>query len=125
MRGTLHLNNIAACCILGLNANERVHTQRLRIDVEIQVDFLQSLRQQDTSGTVDWSTLPRELAAILEHEKFYLAETACVALARRVLSHSNAAWTRIRLTKLEADTGAESVAAEFEAHANELISANM
>ena len=120
MRGSLLLNDIEFDCILGLNPEERVRPQKVRLDVEIEVDFLRSEAQESTKDTVDWSSLPRALSQHMQESRFFLAESACLALARKVLGHSNALWTRVKLTKLEANTGATSVAAMLEARQGEL-----
>ena len=119
MRGSLTLANIETECILGILPEERTQPQKIRLDVEVQVDFLESVGATTAAQTVDWSVLPKKLVQVLVDGKFHLAETACCELLKNVFLFPKAHSAKVTITKLEAVTGATSVSATLEATAEE------
>jgi dihydroneopterin aldolase len=120
MKGTLELRNIRCTCIIGVYEEERLQQQEVSLDVTVEVDFLSLRDKKNTEGTVDWAKLPESLCSLLKEHQFYLAEDACLALGKYIATHTVAQSVKVALTKLEAATGATSVAAILEATAEEL-----
>ena len=113
MRGILKILVIEISCIIGNFDWERKKEQRIRLDIEIETDFGSCYGMSNTSKTVDWGDATREAEEILKKGRYYLAETACVDIAKRILKRPAALAVTVRLAKLEAVKNAQQVCAEL------------
>ena len=74
---TISLVDLEIICIIGIHPHERVQEQKLFIDINLDVDFEDSIISDDINDTIDY-TLIAELAtqlAILK--KYQLIESFC------------------------------------------------
>ena len=82
---TISLVDLEIICIIGIHPHERVQEQKLFIDINLDVDFEDSIISDDINDTIDY-TLIAELAtqlAILK--KHQLIESFCSDLNNLLL----------------------------------------
>ena len=58
---TISLVDLEITCIIGIHPHERIHEQKLFLDINLEVDFKDSTIPDDINSTIDY-TLIAELA---------------------------------------------------------------
>jgi dihydroneopterin aldolase len=72
----LRLNGIEVLCIIGDLPEERIHEQRLMVDVELSLDLSLAAESDDLEETVDYAELSRKIRLSLKEAKCRLIERA-------------------------------------------------
>ena len=100
-------------CIVGLYSRERHTPQRLRVDVELELDTQPAAERGRLSATVNYASMAAQIAFLLRSCRFQLLESAAHVLARTLLAppapgerRAPIMRARVRLTKPEALGGA-------------------
>lgn len=78
---TLKLNGIEVECILGDLPEERIHEQKVFVDVALSLDTSVACESDDINGTIDYSILVGEIREALEEGKCRLMERAAAMVA--------------------------------------------
>jgi len=99
MQSKIKIQKLKVNCILGVYAEERKKPQDIFVDVEIETDFSKSYGDSNTKNTIDWNTLSEEIIDKLIAEKYFLAETACIELAKWILEMPLAKSVKISIFK--------------------------
>ena len=110
----LELNGIDVDCGLGERADERVRTQRLRIDVALTIPD----RAGETDGlcdTVDYAALTEKIRTALVAAKCKMIERAARIVCDLCLADAKVSAARVRVTKSGAIAHLESASAVVEA----------
>ncbi len=114
MDGIISIKELVFPAILGINPAERLHEQRLSLNIEIRCDFSLSRNAQCCESTVDWAKTATTARTFIQEHRFYLAETAVLGLAELLLENPLAKAVKVQLAKLEADIGAAELSASIE-----------
>ena len=89
----------------GVHPEERRDGQLFGIDVTIETDVSDAARTDDLAQTVDYSTLARQVAAIVSGPPVDLIETLAVRVADACLAHQGATAVEVAVHKPQAPLG--------------------
>ncbi len=80
------LRDLKVQCVIGVNPDEKIRTQALRLDVRLYVDTRAAAMSGLLSRSVDYSFVATQLSFILTQARFRLLESAAEALAQYLLT---------------------------------------
>jgi len=89
----------------GVHPEERRDGQLFGIDVTIETDVSAAARDDDLAQTIDYSSVARQVAAIVAGQPVDLIETLAVRLADACLAHPGASAVEIAVHKPQAPLG--------------------
>ena len=117
----IFIQGIEVDCIVGLYPHERHTPQRLRVDVELELDTEPAAVRERLSATVNYASSAAQIAFLLRSCRFQLLESAAHVLARILLAppapgerRAQIMRVRLRLTKPGALSGAGVPALQIE-----------
>ena len=110
----LELNGIDVDCIIGERADERVRTQRLRVDVALTVPD-RAGETDELRDTVDYVALTEKIRTALIAAKCKMIERAARIVCDLCLEDAKVSVAKVRVTKTGAIAHLESAAAVIEA----------
>ena len=110
----LELNGIDVDCIIGERADERVRTQRLRVDVALTVPD-RAGETDELGDTVDYAALAEKIRAALVAAKCKMIERAARIVCDLCMEDAKVSAARVRVTKAGAIAHLESASAVIEA----------
>lgn len=120
-RDIIFIQGIEVDCIVGLYPHERHTPQRLRVDVELELDTEPAALRERLSATVNYASAAAQIAFLLRSCRFQLLESAAHVLARILLAppapgerRAQVMRVRLRLTKPGALSGAGVPALQIE-----------
>lgn len=113
MIGTITIHELAVDCIIGVAEEERSRPQPLRVDIAVDINFMESLGKHDVANTANWHLIAETVETLLREKKYHLAETACLDIARTLLKNPHMKGVRIRITKHTSLKTAKEVSAEL------------
>jgi FolB domain-containing protein len=73
---SVEICGLSCRCIIGIRSRERRVAQRVRIDVELQLDLEKAGKSGRIAHTVDYSRASTELVALLKFRRYLLLEVA-------------------------------------------------
>lgn len=102
-RDTIRVNQLRCQCLIGILPHERLTPQPLTVDLEVALDVEAAATTGNLAASIDYSELAALIRFILETGKFYLIESAAIAIARVTLLRAPVAQSVcVLLTKSEA-----------------------
>lgn len=110
----LELNGIDVDCVIGERADERVRTQRLRIDVALTIPDCAG-ETDELCDTVDYAALTEKIRTALVAAKCKMIERAARIVCDLCLADAKVSAARVRVTKSGAIAHLESASAVVEA----------
>ena len=110
----LELNGIDVDCVIGERADERVRTQRLRIDVALTTPD-RAGETDELCDTVDYAALTEKVRTALVAAKCKMIERAARIVCDLCLADAKVSAARVRVTKSGAIAHLESASAVVEA----------
>jgi len=110
----LHLRGI-----LGINDWERQHRQDIMINVVLEVDTRAAAASDDIEDSLNYRTLTKTIATLVDGSSFQLIEALAEAIARLCVCEFGAATARVRVEKPGALRFARSVGVEIERGADD------
>ena len=110
----LELNGIDVDCVIGERADERVRTQRLRIDVALTIPD-RARETDELCDTVDYAALTEKVRTALVAAKCKMIERASRIVCDHCLADAKVSAARVRVTKSGAIAHLESASAVVEA----------
>ncbi|MDF1644664.1 MAG: dihydroneopterin aldolase [Pseudomonadales bacterium] len=75
MIGTVLIDRLELDCIIGIMPAERIHTQPLFIDVEMDCDFSAAATSEHISDAVDYAEISALLGKLIQDKAYQLVET--------------------------------------------------
>ena len=109
----LELNGIDVDCIIGERPDERVRTQRLRVDVSLTVSD-RAGETDELGDTVDYAALTEKIRAALVAAKCKMIERAAKVVCDLCLADAKVSAAKVRVTKSGAIPHLESAAVTIE-----------
>ena len=85
MSGRICIDELMVDCLIGCLATERIQTQRIRVDLWIELDIQRPADTDDLSKTWNYASLTQQVIFILQSGRFYLLESAGRMLLRYLL----------------------------------------
>ena len=82
----IFIQGIEVDCIVGLYPHERHTPQRLRVDVELELDTEPAAVRERLAATVNYASAAAQIAFLLRSCRFQLLESAAHVLARILLA---------------------------------------
>lgn len=117
MIGTVLIDRLELDCIIGILPTERVHTQPLYIDVEMDCDFSAAAISEHISDAVDYAEISTLLGKLIREKAYQLVETL-VSEACDLILQTAPRVMRVAVTarKPNAVGNADAVGARMEKH---------
>ena len=109
----LKLNGIEVECVIGERPDERTRTQRLRVDVELELAAT-AAETDELGDTVDYAALTETVRATLRAATCRMIERAAKVVADACLADGKVASVTVRVTKFGAIPHLESATAVYE-----------
>lgn len=127
MKCQIAVSNLRVNCIIGALAREALHSQTIRVDLELVADTRDAERTDNLKETWNYAELCRDVEFILQSGRFYLLEAAGSILLRYLLlppvpddPRPKVESASVTLTKFGALPGEAQPQVRFEATTNEV-----
>ena len=98
----IFLENIELACSIGVHPHEERALQRVRIDVEVQLDLATEPAVDRLSATLDYEALHAHVCQIVRSRHFALQETLARALYEACGALDGVVGVRVSTRKLDA-----------------------
>lgn len=96
----IRIHRLELDCIVGIRPPERVHQQRVRLDLGLHADVSQAGRTGRISMTADYDQVAHEIAALLSFRRYHLIEMAAEEVAAMLLGiHAGVQRVDVRIEK--------------------------
>lgn len=95
----------------GVYAEEKLHEQPFRVDLELSLDTREAAAHDDLALSVDYAKLYGQVRELVEHRSFALLETLAEQLAELALSAERVQAVRVRVEKSRASYRGQQFAA--------------
>lgn len=115
------IRDLALRGIVGINDWEREHRQDIVINLVLEVDTRPSAASDDIADSLNYRTLTKAVAALVDESSFHLIEALAEALARLCIVEFRARSVRVRVEKPGALRWARSVGVEIERGADDFF----
>ena len=109
----IHIRDLAARCIVGINPDERVNKQDIVINLTLHADLRKAGRTDDIADTVDYKAVKRKVLALVEGSSFLLLERLAEAIAGACLAQPGVRRVRVLVEKPAALRFARTVGVEI------------
>jgi len=109
----IHIRDLAARCIVGINPDERVNKQDIVINLTLHADLRKAGRTDDIADTVDYKAVKRKVLALVEGSSFLLLERLAEAIAGACLAQPGVRRVRVLVEKPAALRLARTVGVEI------------
>ena len=113
-RDRIHIQDLLARCIVGLNPDEREAEQDVLINLTLWADLRAAGRSDDVQDTVDYSRLKKRILETVEASDDLLIERLAQRVADLCLDDPRVDRVVVRLDKPGALRFAKSVAVEID-----------
>ena len=120
MRGDrIIIRDLALRGVIGINDWEREHRQDILLNLVLEVDTRVAAASDDIDQSLNYRTLTKAIAALVEGSSFHLIESLAEAVARLCVVDFGAGSARVRVDKPGALRWARSVGVEIERGADD------
>ena len=92
------IESLEVCAIIGLHPHERLHPQRIVVDLELSIPVV--THDDALMQSVDYAVVSSDISALLEREKFQTLEFAAQSIIGNIFDRWNVVQAvRCRLRK--------------------------
>lgn len=109
----IHIRDISAQCVIGINGEERVKTQEVVINITLHADLSRAAVTDDFQDTVDYKAVKRRVLALVEGSHFFLIEALAEAIAQACLDFEKVENVDVLVEKPGALSRARTVGVEI------------
>lgn len=95
-KGTVVIRDLCFDCIIGILPHERISPQPLLLDVDMVIDFSDSIASENVVDTVDYAEISAALEQIAVDGQFQLVETFAAKACAHVIEH----YSRVEQVKM-------------------------
>ena len=113
-RRCLFIHNLVVPCAIGVHAHERRGTQRVQINVWVQVTDGERPHEDRIANVVSYETIVDGIRAIIDCGHINLVETLADRIIDLCLTDERAHCARVRVEKLDVYSDAAGVGVEVE-----------
>ena len=110
---TLFIKNLKVTCVIGVNPDERVRQQEIRMQLFLWTDMAKASRSDNLEAALDYRTIYKEVVKRVEHSTFYLIERMVYEVATICLQYPLTQKVTVILEKIGALKKAESAGIEL------------
>ncbi|MCH9627986.1 MAG: Dihydroneopterin aldolase [Chlamydiales bacterium] len=114
MEGVIKIEELRISCVVGIHAHERGQEQELFVDVEVKLNFAESVQTDSIADTVDYAAVCGVCQKLAQTRQYHLIETFAYEALHAVLDTFPLTWAKIRVRKPEALPAAKWASVEFE-----------
>ena len=100
-------------CIIGIFDWERVTRQKVSVDLVLECDISKAAKSDSIDDTIDYKSLSKAIAALVEPSQFMLIERMAEEIATLCLGRSGVRRVTVRVSKPGAVRGSRNVAVEI------------
>jgi len=94
------ISGIDCVAAIGVTPEERVHRQRLSIDVELFTDTRKPAGTDSLKDAIDYAKVAKDVAAVCAARDYHLIETVAAQIVARVLGAYPVHRTRVLVRKI-------------------------
>ncbi|MHB9026634.1 MAG: 2-amino-4-hydroxy-6-hydroxymethyldihydropteridine diphosphokinase, partial [Armatimonadota bacterium] len=109
----IHIIDLLARCIIGLNPEERREKQDVLVNVTLEVDLRRAGKSDSLAYSVDYRTIKKRLLAMTEESSYFLLEALAERMAAICLESPAVRRAQVRVEKPSALRFARSVGVEI------------
>ena len=109
----IHIRDLCARCIVGVNPEERVKPQDVVIQLTLHADCRRAGQSDDIHDTVDYKALKDHVLGMVEGSSFFLLERLAERIAEICLAHAGVVRAEVTVDKPGALRFARSVAVQI------------
>ena len=109
----IHIRDLAARCIVGINPDERVNKQDVVINLTLHADLRKAGQTDDIADTVDYKAVKQNVLSLVEGSSFMLVERLAEAIAEACLAQPGVQRARVLVEKPTALRFARTVGVEI------------
>jgi len=109
----IHIRDLAARCIVGINRDERRKKQDVTIDITLYADLRRAGQTDRIEDTVDYKAVKRDVLEMVESSCYLLVERLGERIAEICLSHEGVRKVRVLVEKPGALRFARTVGVEI------------
>jgi FolB domain-containing protein len=109
----IHIRDLAARCIVGVNPDERVNKQDVVINLTLYADLRKAGQSDRLADTVDYKAVKQNVLALVEASSFLLLERLAQAVADACLAQAGVRRVRVLVEKPAALRFARTVGIEI------------
>ena len=109
----IHIKDLLARCIIGINEDERREKQDVVINVVLGVDTQPAGRSDRFEDAVDYRALKKRIFSMVEQSEYFLVEALAEEIADIALENPGVAEVRVLVEKPSALRFARSVGVEI------------
>ncbi len=109
----IHIRDLAARCIVGINPDERVNKQDIVINLTLHADLRQAGQSDHIADTVDYKAVKQNVLALVEGSSFLLLERLAEAVAEVCLAQPGVLRVEVLVEKPAALRFARTVGVEI------------
>jgi dihydroneopterin aldolase/D-erythro-7,8-dihydroneopterin triphosphate epimerase len=106
----MYIRDLAVDCTIGTRADERLSTQPIVVNIELECDLRKAGKSDRLEDTVNYSGLRRNIVVMMKASKFYLIEKLADEIARICLRDRSVTAVTVTVDKPEALDDARSAA---------------
>ena len=108
-RDKILIQSLAAQCVVGILPEERVRTQMLRFNLELEADFSAIRHPRDYDHIVDYAAISRTVRAMALRGEYLLLETLAEEVCQALFKEFPVTAIRLTIEKPEAVAEADWV----------------
>ncbi len=109
----IHIRDLSARCIVGINPDERVNRQDVVINLTLYADLRKAGQSDNIADTVDYKAVKQAVLALVEGSSFLLIERLAEAVAEACLAQPGVLRAAVLVEKPAALRFARSVGVEI------------
>ena len=109
----IHIRDLGARCIVGINPDERVTRQDVVINLTLYADLRKAARSDRLADTVDYKAVKQKVLTLVEGSSFLLLERLAEAIADACLAQTGVRRVRVLVEKPAALRFARTVGVEI------------
>lgn len=114
MTDRIYIRDLLLRAIIGINPSERTNLQDVLINIELEADLRPAGQSDDIADAVNYRTIAKNVAALVEGSHFFLVEKLAEEVAAVCLQDQRVLVARVRVEKPGALRFARLVGVEIE-----------
>lgn len=105
----IYLEDLRVEAVIGVWEWERRVRQIVRLDLEMATDARRAAATDQIADALDYKSIAKRLASVVEESQFRLVETLAETLARIVVTEFGVPWLKLTVSKPGAIEGSRNV----------------
>lgn len=115
----IYLEDLRIEAVIGIFEWERRVRQIISLDLEMATDVRKAAASDAIDDALDYKSIAKRLAKLIEDSEFQLVETLAETLARTVVTEFAVSWVKLRVSKPGAIEGSRNVGVLIERKAED------